>query len=52
LFAPKTEITTVKRDLKEGEDYVSRTLEADEIFLAKFLNQVKELVTRIKDRWG
>lgn len=51
LFAPKTEITTVKRDLKQGEDYVSRTIETDEIFLAKFLNQVKELITRIKNRF-
>lgn len=52
LFAPKTEIKTVKRDLKEGEDYVSRTIERDEIFLAKFINQIRELVIRTKNKFN
>lgn len=52
FFAPKTEIKTVKRDLKEGEDYVSKTIQRDEVFLAKFINQIKELVTRTKNRFG
>lgn len=49
LFAPKTEIKTVRRDLKNGEDYVSRTIERDEIFLAKFIKQIKVLITRSRN---
>lgn len=49
LFAPKTEIKTVRRDLKNGEDYVSRTIERDEIFLAKFIKQIKLLITRSRN---
>lgn len=52
LFAPKTEIKTVRRDLREGEDYVSRTIERDEIFLAKFIKQIRELVKRSRNRFG
>ena len=48
LFAPKTEIKTVRKDLLLGEDYVSQTIERDEIFLAKFIKQVRELVLRIR----
>ncbi len=52
LFAPKTEIKTAKRDLKLGEDYVSRTIERDEIFLAKFIKQIRELVKRSRNMFG
>jgi APA family basic amino acid/polyamine antiporter len=49
LFAPRTEIKTVRRDLHEGEDYISQTIERDEIFLAKFIKQVRELIIRIRN---
>ena len=46
IFAPRTEIKTVRRDLKLGEDYVSQTVERDEIFLAKFIKQIRELIQK------
>lgn len=52
IFAPRTEIKTVKRDLKLGEDYVSQTVEMDEIFLAKFIKQIRELIQRTRKRFG
>jgi len=52
LFAPKTEIKTVRRDLRLGEDYVSQTIERDEIFLANFIKQVRTLVIKIKEFVG
>ncbi|WP_048191108.1 amino acid permease [Methanobacterium sp. SMA-27] len=52
IFAPRTEIKTARRDLRLGEDYVSQTIERDEIFLAKFINQVRELIHRTRDRFS
>jgi len=52
LFAPRTEIKTVRRDLMLGEDYVSQTIERDEIFLAKFIKQVWELIIRTRKRFS
>ncbi len=52
LFAPRTEIKTARRDLRLGEDYVSQTIERDEIFLAKFIKQVRELIIRTRKRFS
>ena len=52
IFAPRTEIKTARRDLRLGEDYVSQTIERDEIFLAKFINQVRELIKRTRNRFS
>lgn len=52
IFAPRTEIKTVRRDLKLGEDYVAQTVERDEIFLAKFIKQIRELIQRTRKRFG
>ena len=52
IFAPRTEIKTVRRELREGEDYVSQTIERDEIFLAKFIKQNRELIIRIRKRFN
>ncbi len=52
IFAPRTEIKTARRELREGEDYVSQTIERDEIFLAKFIKQVRELIIRTRQRFG
>jgi basic amino acid/polyamine antiporter, APA family len=52
IFAPRTEIKTARRELMEGEDYVSQTIERDEIFLAKFIKQVRELIIRTRNRFG
>ncbi len=52
IFAPRTEIKTVRRDLKLGEDYVAQTVEMDEIFLAKFIKQIRELIQRTRKRFG
>ena len=52
IFAPKTEIKTARRDLRLGEDYVSQTVERDEIFLAKFIKQIRELIIRTRKRFS
>ena len=52
IFAPRTEIKTVKRELRLGEDYVSQTVERDEIFLAKFIKQIRELIIRTRKRFS
>ncbi|MGB7968847.1 MAG: amino acid permease [Methanobacterium sp.] len=52
IFAPRTEIKTARRELRQGEDYVSQTIERDEIFLAKFIKQVRELIIRTRRRFG
>jgi hypothetical protein len=39
-------------ELREGEDYVSQTIERDEIFLAKFIKQVRELIIRTRRRFN
>jgi hypothetical protein len=52
IFAPRTEIKTARRDLRLGEDYVSQTIERDEIFLSKFIKQVRELIIRTRRRFG
>jgi amino acid transporter len=52
IFAPRTEIKTARRELREGEDYVSQTIERDEIFLAKFIKQVRELIIRTRRKFG
>ena len=52
IFAPRTEIKTARRDLRLGEDYVSQTIERDEIFLAKFIKQIRELIIRTRRRFG
>ena len=52
LFAPRTEIKTVRRDLRLGEDYVSQTVQRDEIFLAKFIDQIRELIIRTRKRFN
>jgi amino acid transporter len=52
IFAPRTELKTARRDLKLGEDYVSQTVERDEIFLAKFIKQIRELIIRTRKRFN
>ena len=52
IFAPRTEIKTARRELREGEDYVSQTIQRDEIFLAKFIKQVRELIIRTRRRFS
>jgi basic amino acid/polyamine antiporter, APA family len=52
IFAPRTEIKTVRRDLRLGQDYVSQTIERDEIFLAKFIKQIRELIIRTRKRFS
>ena len=52
IFAPRTEIKTARRDLRLGEDYVSQTIERDEIFLAKFIKQIRELIIRTRKRFS
>jgi amino acid transporter len=52
IFAPRTEIKTARRDLRLGQDYVSQTIERDEIFLAKFIKQIRELIIRTRRRFG
>lgn len=47
IFAPKTVIKTVIMDLRLGKDYMSQTIERDEIFLAKFIKQVNKLLKKI-----
>ncbi|HSQ02139.1 MAG TPA: amino acid permease [Methanobacterium sp.] len=50
IFAPRTEIKTVRRDLKLGKDYVAQTVIRDEIFLAKFIKQIRELIQRTRKK--
>ncbi len=52
IFAPRTEIKTARRELRSGEDYVSQTIERDEIFLAKFIKQIRELIIRTRKRFS
>lgn len=47
IFAPRTEIKTAKRDIKSGQDFFNQTVQRDEIYLAKFLKQVRALVNKI-----
>ncbi len=52
IFAPRTEIKTARREVREGQDYIAQTIELDEIFLAKFIKQVRELIIRIRARFN
>jgi amino acid transporter len=46
-FAPRTEIKTVKRDIKLGEDFFTKQVRIDEIYLANFLRQLRKLIKKI-----
>ncbi|MDD1775690.1 MAG: APC family permease [Methanobacterium sp.] len=46
-FAPRTEIKTVKKDIKLGRDFFSKQVQIDKIFLANFLSQLRQLIKRI-----
>jgi hypothetical protein len=46
-FAPKTEIKTVKKDIKLGEDFFSKQVQTDRIYLANFLRQIRNLIKKI-----
>ncbi len=46
-YAPRTEIKTVKRDIKLGRDFFSKQVQLDEIFLANFFRQIRKLIKRI-----
>jgi amino acid transporter len=46
-YAPRTEIKTVKKDIRLGRDYFSKQVRLDEIFLANFIRQIRKLINRI-----
>ena len=46
-FAPRTEIKTVKRDIKLGEDFFSKQVRIDEIYLANLLRQLRKIIKKI-----
>lgn len=51
IFAPRTEMKTVRRELRSGEDYISQTIERDEIYLAKFIGYIRSLILKIRGRF-
>lgn len=51
IFAPRTEMKTARRELRLGEDYISQTIERDEVYLAKFIGYIKSMIIKIKSRF-
>lgn len=49
IFAPRTEMKTVRKELRLGEDYISNTIQRDEVYLAKFVGYIRSLLIKIKD---
>lgn len=52
IFAPRTEMKTVRRELRLGEDYISQNIQRDEIFLAKFIDQIRILIKKTRKRFN